>query len=118
MKRGYSKKKKCADCGRPITNQAKKCKSCAHKKPENEEKHSSLLAWRYDCVQCGITAYAFEPQPEIRDSQGHRVRRGVRVIYVGGKFYNPCPSCGQPSDEHTYELRDETFYVAVCPTRG
>jgi hypothetical protein len=118
MKRGYSKKKRCADCGRLITNQAKKCKSCAHKKPKNEEKHPPLLAWRYDCVQCGVTAYVFEPQPEIRDSQGHSVRRGGRVICFGGKFCNPCPLGGQHPNDHTLELRDEMFYVALCPSKS
>ena len=115
----YSKKRKCPDCGRPISNRAKKCGSCAKKLPKSGEEGSSrlLLAWRYDC-QCGITAYAFEPHPEIRDSEGHSVRRGARVIYFGGKFHNPCPSCGQRADDHTYELKDETFYVALCPSKS
>lgn len=77
----------------------------------------ALMAWRYDC-ECGITAYSFEPPPEIRDSRGHTVRRGGRVIYLGGKFHNPCPSCGQRPDIHTYERRDGSFYVAVCPDKS
>lgn len=77
----------------------------------------ALMAWRYDC-QCGISAYALEPQPEIQDSRGHSVRRGGRVIYLGGKFYNPCPLCGEHPNDHTCELRDEMFYVALCLSKG
>jgi len=76
----------------------------------------ALMAWRYDC-RCGKTAYAFDPHPEIRDSRGHSVRRGGRVVYLGGKFCNPCPVCGQHPNDHTCELRDEMFYVSLCPGR-
>jgi len=114
----YSKKKKCDDCGRPISNRATKCNSCAKRRAEKVERGAPLMAWRYDC-QCRVTAYAFEPQPEVQDSVGHSVRRGTRVIYLGGKFCNPCPLCGQHPNDHTCELRDEKFYVlGVCPSKS
>ena len=52
------------------------------------------------------------------DSEGHSVKRGPRVIYFGGRYHNPCPKCGQHPDDHNYQLRDETFYVALCPNKG
>lgn len=116
-KKDYRKGKKCPDCGKPISDRARKCKSCVKKSPKTGEGDGSLLmAWRYDC-QCGVTAYAFEPRSEIRDSHGHGIRRGGRVICFGGKYHNPCPLCGQHPDDHSYELRDEMFYVALCPSK-
>lgn len=105
--------KKCPVCGASMDRRATRCRNCYRQSMAPSAKYP-LMAWRCDC-QCGITAYALEPRPEIRDSQGHSVTRGARVICFAGKFHNPCPLCGQRADDHTYELRDEMFYVALCP---
>ena len=115
LKRGYSKKKKCLDCGKPISNQAKKCRSCAQKKPEQETKDHPLLAWRYDCPECGIVAHSFDRLPEIRDSAGHEVRRGARVICNSGKYHDYCPACGFSAGNHAGERKNEMLYEARCP---
>lgn len=115
MKRGYSKKKKCADCGRLISNRAKKCKGCAHKKPEQEEKSPSLLAWRYDC-QCGTVAYGFASHGVIQGSCGHDIARGPRVICNSGRFYDYCPECGVSGRSHMGRRKNEMFYEALCPS--
>jgi len=112
-RRGYSKKKKCPGCGKPISNQAEKCNSCA-KKANEAKLRPPLMAWRYDCP-CGIRAYSFDPLPEIRDSAGHEIRRGARAIYNNGKLYDYCPACGTSGGAHSCERRDEVFYVACCP---
>jgi len=73
-----------------------------------------FMAWRYDCP-CGIVAYSFDGTPTIRDSVGHEVTRGARVICNSGKFYEHCPRCGTSGGAHSCERRDEMFYVASCP---
>jgi len=109
--KGYRRGKKCPDCGKPIGDRASKCKGCAKKSPSGACK--PILAWRYDCP-CGIAAYSFDGTPTIRDSAGHDVRRGPRVIYNGGKFYDYCPACGASAGGHSFERRDEMFYVVSC----
>lgn len=90
-----------------------------HRKDPTEPLPSRpLLAWQYDCP-CGIRAYSFDGVPEIRDSAGHEIRRGARVIYYAGKFHNPCPKCGRHPDAHGSGGReDQMFLIAACPSGG
>jgi len=115
-RKGYGRGKKCPGCGKPIGDRASKCKSCIRKSP-NIGGGSPLLAWRYDCP-CGIVAYSFDGTATIRDSVGHEIRRGSRVIYSEGKFHDFCPLCGLSADSHAGARGDERDGYAISCFEG
>lgn len=111
----YSKGKKCPDCGNPITNKARRCKSCAQKLSVEEEAPFCYMTWQYPC-SCGLIAYSFEPHLMLQKSCGHDVIRGKRTLYLNKRCHNPCPVCGREAWAHSYQRDDESgFYVALCP---
>lgn len=109
-------KKTCPDCGKPISKQAEKCRSCAKKKPKPPERDFPLLAWRYDCEH-KKAIYSFDPRQEIQATCGCDLEYAVRVIYFEGKHHEYCPVCNHSANSHKGERRNEMFYEAICPTK-